>query len=397
MRVIDRRLLAQAPAVRRFLVVAGVLDAVLVVATIAQAALVAHVVAAAFLDRAPLEALAPQLVGLAAVVVARGVVVWVVETCGSLVAYRAAAQLRARALAHAVRARPGALATGEVTVAATEGTRALEPYVAHFLPRCGLALLTPPAILAWVGAHDPPSAVIMAVTLPLIPVFGVLIGLGTRARTQARWAALARLSGHFLDIVTGLATLRVHRRAAAQARGIAETTEAYRRETLGVLRVGFLSAFVLELAAALGTALIAAEIGIRLVLGSLAFEPALTVLLLAPELYAPLRAVAAEFHASADGITAAGRLADLLELRPAVVPAARPRTPRMGPIAVEGVVAAYPGRPTVFDQVSFRLDPGERVAVVGPSGAGKSTLLALLVRLLDPGRGPCDRGRGRPA
>lgn len=384
MRMIEPRLLRQAPSARRFLLLAGLLAALSVAVTIAQAVLLAHVVTAAFLGDRGVQALLTPLLVFGGLAVVRGALTWALDSGGSLAAQRVARELRARVLAHVVRTRPGDVPTGEVATATTEGTGALEPYFARFLPRLWLAVLAPLAILVWVACHDLPSAVVMLLTLPLIPVFGVLIGKLTQVRTRARWQALTRMSAHFLDVVSGLTTLRVHRRGVAQARGIADTTRAYRRETMGVLRVGFLSAFVLELAATVGTALIAAEIGIRLVLGGLTLEPALLVLLLAPELYGPLRAVAADFHASADGVTAASRLLDLLDNRPAVAVPARPRPAHFGVVRFEDVVAAYPGRGTVLDGVNFELRPGERVALVGASGAGKTTLLALLLRFADP-------------
>ncbi|NIJ12035.1 thiol reductant ABC exporter CydD subunit [Saccharomonospora amisosensis] len=384
MRVVDPRLLRHAPSARRFLVLAGLLAALSVAVTIAQAVLFAHIVVAAFLEGSGVATLLPALLAFGGLALVRGALTWALDSGGNLAAQRVARELRARVLAHVVRTTPGDVPTAEVATATTEGTSALEPYFARFLPRLWLAVLAPTAILVWVAVHDLPSALVMLVTLPLIPVFGVLIGKLTQARTRARWQALARMSAHFLDVVSGLTTLRVHRRGVAQARGIADTTQAYRRETMGVLRVGFLSAFVLELAATVGTALIAAEIGIRLVAGGLTLQPALMVLLLAPELYGPLRAVASDFHASADGVTAASRLLDLLRRRPAVAVPEPARPPRFGVVRFEDVVAAYPGRGTVLDGVNFELRPGERVALVGASGAGKTTLLALLLRFADP-------------
>jgi len=386
-RPLDPRLLREAPSARRFVVLAAALAALAVAASIAQAALLAHVVVAAFLHGRSVRELAPELGALGGLAVARAVVAWALESGGRLAALEVTRELRARVLAHVVRVRPGSVPTAEVATAVTEGARSLEPYFARFLPQLALAALAPPAILAWVAARDATSAAVMGVTLPLIPVFGVLIGKAAAARTLARWRALSRMSAHFLDVVGGLATLRAHRRGRAQVAAVAATTDAYRRETMGTLRVAFLSALVLELAATLGTAVIAVEIGVRLVGGGIGLEPALAVLVLAPELYGPLRQVAASFHASADGLEAARRLLALLELEPAVRVPVRARPARFGPVRLEEVRAGYEGRGAVLDGVSLALEPGERVALTGPSGAGKTTLLSLLLRFADPAAG----------
>jgi thiol reductant ABC exporter CydD subunit len=384
MRPLDPRLLRRAPTSRRFLAAAALLAILATTATIAQATLLATVIVDAFLHRRSVAELAPQLAALAGLALARAAIAWAQESGGRLAAVRVTQELRAKVLAHVVAARPGGVSTGEVATATIEGASALEPYFARFLPQLLLAAVAPPAILVWVALHDLTSGLVMFVTLPLIPVFGILIGKTAQARTLARWQALQRLSVHFLDVVGGLQTLRAYRRGRAQIDAIAATSDAYRRETMSTLRIGFLSALVLELAATLGTALIAVEIGVRLVGDRLGLQPALAVLVLAPELYGPLRQLASQFHASADGLAAAERLLALLELPPAVPAPVRPRLARFGTVRVEEVSAGYEGRGVVLDAVSLALRPGERVALLGPSGAGKTTLLSLLLRFADP-------------
>lgn len=383
MRPVDPRLLREAPSARRFLGAAALLAALSAAATIAQAALLARVIVGAFLHGQTASQLAPELAALFGLAVVRGAIAWALESGGRLTALRVTRELRARVVAHVVGARP-LVHSGEVATAATEGARALDPYFARFLPQLCVAAIVPPAILVWVASQDLTSAVIMAVTLPLIPVFGVLIGKTAQARTLARWRALSRMSAHFLNVVRGLPTLRAYRRGRAQAETIAAVTDAYRRETMGTLRIAFLSALVLELAATLGTAVIAVEIGVRLVEGNVALQPALAALILAPELYGPLRQVSAQFHASADGLAAAARIFELLDAPPAVRPPERVVPARFGVVRLEGVAAAYPGRGLVLDAVSLELRPGDRIALAGPSGAGKTTLLSLLLRFADP-------------
>jgi ATP-binding cassette, subfamily C, bacterial CydD len=388
MRPLDPRLVREVPAVRRYLLACGALAAVSAAAILAQALLLGSIVADAFLGHQPLHRLAWRLAALAGASVVRGLAVAAFEGGGSLTAAAALSALRLKVLAALVRARPGGLGElrrGEVAATLLDGGDALEPYFARFLPQLALAAVVPPVLLGWTLWRDLTSGLLLLATLPLIPVFGILIGRATEHATMRRFRALQTLSAHFLDVVRGLPTLRAYRRGPAQTAAIARYTDDYRRTTMATLRVAFLSAFVLELAASLGTALVAVELGIRLVHGSIGLSPALAILVLAPELYAPLRTAAAQFHASADGLVAAGRLLELAALEaPAAGTAAAPVP---GTIRLEGVSAAYPRRGRVLDGVDLALEQGERVAVVGPSGAGKSTLLSLLLRFADPAAG----------
>jgi ATP-binding cassette subfamily C protein CydD len=247
-------------------------------------------------------------------------------------------------------------------------------------------------VLAVVGRADLLSAVVIAVTLPLIPLFMILVGMHTRARTERQWQLLERLGGHFLDVVEGLPTLKVFNRAKAQAAMIREVTEAHRRATMRTLRVAFLSALVLELLATLAVALVAVEVGLRLLNGGMPYETALVVLLLAPEAYLPLRNVGAQFHASMEGVTAAQHALDLLET-PAPTKILSSGGSASWPIRVDDVSVRYRDRERpALDRLSLTLDRGERVAIVGPSGAGKSTLLGVLLGSVVPDEGSTSFG-----
>jgi len=252
-----------------------------------------------------------------------------------------------------------------------------------------LSVLVPAAVLAAVTAADWISGLVIAVTLPLIPAFAALVGLHTRAQTRRQWRLLAQLSGHFLDVVQGLPTLKAFGRAKAQEQVIATVTEQHRSTAMATLRVAFLSALVLELAAALATALVAVETGLRLLYGHMPYQTALLVLLLTPEAYLPLRNVAAQYHASAEGNAAADSVFEILDTPlPATIPSGGPRAAvpdlRSATISLDAVSVAHAGRDLpALDLLSLAISPGELIVLTGPSGAGKTTLLRVLLRFTE--------------
>ena len=431
-RRLDRRLLRESRAARAQLLLAGALGVAMALTVVAQAALLAHVIASAAVHHTALERLTGALVALAGVIMARALLAGAFESSGRIGATRVMSELRGRLAEQLlVRAPIGRAAdrTGELAAAAVQGVDALEAYFAGYLPQLVLAAAVPGAILVWVLGIDAIAAGLLALTIPLLIVFMILVGKGAQARARARWWALALLSGHFLDVVRGLPTLRAFRRETAQAQTLERVGEHYRAETMGTLRIAFLSALVLELCAMVGTALVAVTIGLQLDGGHLGLQAGLTVLLLAPELYGPLRAIGQQFHASTDGMAAAERIFAVLDapaalaaperlLAPGAVnatgtatvggisvavssPAATPDArepesapdPASEPLRFEGVSFVYPDRPElVLHGLDLELHPGRATALVGATGAGKSTVAALALRLADPtaGRVSCD-------
>ena len=405
MRPLDPRLLRHARAARGYLIFTVGLGLAVTALVLVQAGLLAHALATAALGTGA-AVLWPTLAVLLAVVAARALASGGGETVALRAAATVKAQLRRQLTAHTLRLGPawlGGQQTGEIATLATKGLDALDPYFARYLPQLVLAVAVPVAVVARVAAADWISGLVIALTLPLIPVFAVLVGLHTKARTQRQWRLLATLGGHFLDVVEGLPTLKLFGRAKAQVQVIGEVSEAHRKATMGTLRVAFLSALVLELAAALATALVAVEVGLRLLAGHLGYQTALLVLLLTPEAYLPLRALGTQFHASMEGATAAARACDILAVPvPAATPAARGTLGlgapaqvdlRSSAIMLNEVCVAYPGRDgRALDRVSLAIAPGERITVIGPNGAGKSTLLALLMRFAEPTAGTIEAG-----
>lgn len=311
-----------------------------------------------------------------------------VGAAGDLFAARAASVvgtvLRHR-LVRAVLERPGTggegRESGSVAVLATRGVAAAEPYMTRYLPALVVAAVLPPLTVLAIASQDLLSAVIVLATLPLVPLFGALVGLATRDRAEEQWRAMASLSGHFLDVVRGLPTLVAHRRARAQSTRIAEVTDRYRLATLRTLRIAFASSAVLELVATLSVALVAVTVGVRLASGSLGLSTALVVLLLAPEAYWPLRRVGAEFHAAAEGATTFAAAHDLLAPATAAVPGRA--APSGAPLVLDHVSVIHPGRttPAVLD-ISALVPSRGLTALTGPSGCGKSTLLAAIAGLV---------------
>jgi thiol reductant ABC exporter CydD subunit len=389
MRVLDQRLVRRAAPVRRLLVLDVILGAASAALVLVQAVLIARIVTLAF-DGAPLGDVTFDLVLLALAFAGRSVLTWGFEVAGRRAASTVLSELRLELVKRRLRSQPLALdgaETGEIAATAVQGVEGLEAYFARYLPQVVLAIVVPVAVLALAVVIDPISAALMLITLPLVPVFMWLIGRYTEERTRERWLALRLLSTHFLDVVRGLPTLRTFNRGRQQAEVLDRIGDRYRRTTIGTLRVAFLSGAVLELAGTLGVALVAVTAGVRLVDGGLGLEAALTVLVLAPELYLPMRQLAAQFHASADGLAVAERMLELVDEPLAWRPEATLIAPSTMSAAVrfEEVSFEYPSRPgLVLDGLDLELYPDETVALVGPSGSGKTTVAGLLLRFVEP-------------
>jgi ATP-binding cassette, subfamily C, bacterial CydCD len=438
MRPLDHRLLRYASGARvpaGGLAGLGVLGAGL---AIAQAWLLATVIAQVFIDKATLPV--TVLGWLAAVTAGRAALAWAAQALAHRAAAAAKGQLRGALLSRVIALGPawrhaggdgggggdGARDTAALTQLATTGLDGLDGYFTGYLPALIGAVAVPLAVLAAIAAADPLSGITVACTLPLVPLFGALIGRATGDQARQRMDALGRLAHHFHDVVNGLPTLRVFGRARAQRERIGQVTGDYRRATMATLRLAFLSSFALELIATMSVALVATEIGLRLAYGHLDLRGGLFVLVLAPEAYLPLRNLGTQFHAAADGLAAAGEVFAILEapeprgparLDPARVEAARVEAARLDParldparraagrtaggavtpapvgpgeqlIRVEAVSVRHDGRAEPAPAgVTFTIVPGLLTVLAGPSGCGKSTLLSCLLGFTEPDSG----------
>ncbi|MDL4816746.1 thiol reductant ABC exporter subunit CydD [Actinomadura opuntiae] len=390
MKPLDPRLLRYARTTRIFLLASVALGTATAALIILQATLLADMLTRAFLGGASLRDLRTPMLLLLGVVAGRALVAWLQEVAAHRSSAAVKSQLRGRLLAHAMALGPRWLSgerSGELATLATRGIDALDDYFSRYLPQLVLAVIVPAAVGLRILLGDWPSAVTIAATLPLVPVFAILVGLTTRRKMDRRWRTLSVLAAHFLDVVAGLPTLKIFGRARAQADRIREVTDRHRRATMATLRIAFLSALVLELLSTLSVALVAVSIGLRLVDGGLGLETALLVLVLAPEAYLPLRQVGAQYHASVEGLTAASRIFEVLET-PLPAAGTRSDVPDLSraTLRLDGVTVTYPRGPALAD-FSLTVHPGETVALVGPSGAGKSTVLSVLLGFVRPDAG----------
>lgn len=380
MRPFDPELIRSEPAVRRPLAALGALGVLQGALAIAQAISVAGLVIAVVHARPLLGPSIAVLVvfGLRAVVsgAAERVAAW----AGSYIA----SVLRRRAvhgwLTRTIDTRPSETV---MLSRATQGAEAVEPYVARYLPALVSAAVVPTLALIALAVTDWVSALIVVLTLPLLPLFAALIGQHTRDETAARWRETDRLTGHFLDVMRGLPTLANYQRAEHQVQVVRAVGDRLRRATVRTLRTAFLSSVALELLATISVAIVAVAVGLRLVHGEMSLEGGLIAILLAPEAYWPIRRVGQEFHAAADGAQA------IAELREQAAPGDRPAAGAS--VHADRLSYRYPGTERMVLQ-DFRL-VGERglTVLAGESGAGKTTVLDLLAGLRRPTAGGIER------
>jgi len=378
---IDPRLLRYAAAARWFLA-AGALVGVIQTLSIIAVAWFATNLIVRIIEGAALEDLTGGFVLFGVSIAVRAVSVWILDVLAARGAASVKSQLRVRVVAAVTALGPAWLASrssGRLTTIVSTGLDALDGYFSKYLPQLILTAIATPILVLVLLTQDFWTAVIVVITLPIIPLFMVLIGWATQAVQRKQWTALTALASSFLEVVDGLSTLKIFGRQHRQAARIEEITDDYRVRTMSVLRVSFISGFVLELAGSLSVALVAVSIGVRLVDGEIGLAVGLFVLLLTPEAYLPLRQVGAQFHAAADGVAAADDVFEILDSERAasVVPPAAPVTGE-GALAITGLRVAY-GERVVVDEFTASFEPGRLSVLAAPSGAGKSSIVAAVL------------------
>lgn len=397
MRPFDPRLLRLVPATRGPVAALGVVGILQGVATIAVTVVLARVIVTV-VDGGTLTTGALVLVALFAV---RALLAYLAEAIQAWAGTRVAAALRDRLIGHWLSTRVDTHPEpAKASALAAQGCSTVEPYAARFLPSLIHAAVVPPLAILALLLVDWSSALIVILTVPLLPVFAALIGHTTAEDTEKRWQALTALAGHFLDVMRGLPVLVGYGRGERQVEVIREVSDRHRVATMRTLRLAFMSSAALELLASISVAIVAVWCGIRLAEGHMALGPALLAILLAPEAYWPIRRVGQEFHAAADGAQAIADITAALDTdhpTPAHTGPGQPAeegTREGNRVVLDGVTYAYPGATTeVIRGLDLVADRGLTV-VTGPSGAGKSTLLELITGLRTPSRGRITAGAG---
>ncbi|MFC4336585.1 thiol reductant ABC exporter subunit CydD [Salininema proteolyticum] len=391
-RGIDRRLFRYTRGTRRYIVLSAVLGAVTTACIIAGAWSIATLVSGAVAGELTLEGSMREMAVLAGAMALRAIAASVQDSAAQASASGVKRDLRSAALASLARQPEDGRHSGETANLLVRGIESLDSYFSRYIPQLVLAVLVPLSVIAVMATADVTSAVVVVLTLPLIPVFGILIGLYTSARAEKQWKVTALLARRFTDLVAGLPTLKAFGRAERQTEHLRASTVDYRKRTMSLLKVAFMSALALELAASISVAIVAVEIGVRLVHGDLSgmvgLQIALFVLILAPEAYLPLRQVGVHYHASAEGLAAADELFATIKEEdtgePARAPAAVARSAPM--IQVRRARFAYPGREPL-PELSMTIPAGAITVLTAPSGAGKSTLFSALLGFRTPQSG----------
>ncbi|MCW8799065.1 MAG: thiol reductant ABC exporter subunit CydD [Prosthecochloris sp.] len=391
---LDRRLLKLVTAQPRPFIGSIISGSLGGAALVAQAWLLCTVVTILFLEQSDIAAIPLYLLLFGAVSLLRALVSWAAQIEANRGTLSIKKNLHSRLTAVMASLGPNYTASkqsGQLSTTILRGIEALDPYFSQYIPQLFLSLIIPLTILAAVIPSDPLSGLILLGTAPLIPLFMILIGKAAQNMTEKQWKTLSRMSGYFLDVLQGLTTLKLFGRSRDRIASIEQMSEAFRASTMKVLKIAFLSSLTLELVGTIGTAIIAVQIGLRLLAGALDFHTAFFVLLLTPDFYLPLRQLGTKFHAGMEGVSAANEIFPVLEHESeSTHPDKQTSSPvdPFRPISFNDVCVRYPGSTeNALGPVSFTIEPGTKTAIIGQSGAGKTTCTQLLLRFITPSSG----------
>ncbi len=357
------------------------------IAIVLQAHIFSKIVDRAFLRGESLQDL--PILTLFFIVVTRSIFIWLNNHFATSASLRIRFTLREKLLRKIIELGPTYTSgerTGELTSTLTEGVDKLDPYIREYIPQVILTAVIPIMVLFFVFPRDFYTGAVFVITAPLIPFFMVLIGMAAEKVTKKQWRSLGRMSAYLLDVIQGLTTLKILNRSRGERERLKRIVEDFRKTTIDVLKIAFISALTLELIATLSTAIVAVEIGLRLLYGKMVFQEAFFILLLAPEFYTPFRQLGAKFHAGMAGIEAASRITEILENHTKIDTKGRKPASFSHEIWFENVNFHY-GKRKVLDDINLTIKKGERIALVGPTGSGKSTLVSLILRFNDPSSG----------
>ena len=386
MKPLDLRLLRYARSSRVYLFLTVVVAITSAVFTITQAYLLTKIIVAIFQKHENLAGIKSSLIALIAVFVARIILSYFTEWLGAIASSRMRNELRLQLLNKALTSGAGTvneMGSTQLSVLATRGINNLDGYLAKFIPQLFIASIVPLLVGATIASEDLQSGIIVLLTIPLIPIFGIMIGRYTAAATMKRWKSLEILSGYFADLLKGMRTLKVYGRAHLQTEKLKAVGAEYQEETMRVLKISFLSSLALELIATLSVALLAVSIGLRLVSGSLSLSVGLFILIISPEVYWPIRQVAGYFHAAADGIAAFNQIYAILDKNEVV---GSVEISDISAISWSSITIEYPDRTSIHIPAG-QIKSGEFQALIGASGSGKSTLVKILLGFLVPTSG----------
>ncbi len=386
---VDKRIYNELKSQRLLLVLTGLLSIIIGILIVLQARYFSKIVNLAFLNHYSLKQLSPLITLLALIVAIRALALYINSILTTSISINTRNSLRKRLLRKIISLGPSFTSkelTGELTTILTEGIEKLDPYIREYIPQLILTAVIPVIVLFFLFPRDFYTGLIFIITAPLIPFFMYLIGLAAEKITRKQWKTLSKMSAYLLDVIQGLTTLKVLNRSKEEKERLKRTVEEFRKTTISVLKIAFISALTLELIATLSTAIVAVEIGLRLLYGKLAFEQAFFILLLAPEFYTPFRQLGAKFHSGMAGVEAANRIYEILSIKTPEEPKLLKNVEFNERIIFKDVSFSYGDREALRG-INFELGKGEKIALVGPTGAGKSTIASLLLKFIKPERG----------